>query len=338
MLTDIRFTKPALQWRTGWMRGPRRDIAMALLWVPFAVGAFALGGDEANAERLVSATLLFSFAHQPLTLWLVYGDRAQRSSHAALVVLAPAVLAVAVVVGSMARVELVALVAGLWNVGHTLRQRYGICRLYGRMSGIDCGADNRLLWSWLAAATVFAFTRHDLVATARSAGIGPRNRAAIEVVGAAGAMLSVLLPVVIAVAAITTVRWVSREIGRPVQSGARLTYLLSTAALLLVLAIDPLVGFVGYVGAHAAEYFLVVHWRVGRAARRGDDGDAVGSLARRVGGGGTLVLYGVAVLALLATLRAAQPHGLVPVAVLTLGGLHLLFDGVIWHAPRPIPT
>ena len=113
-------------------------------------------------RTLVSLTLLFSFAHQPLTLWLVYGDAAQRRSHASAVVWAPVVLVLAIAVGTSVRPEVVALVAGVWNVAHTLRQRYGLCKLYGRLSGVDCGADNRLLWSWLTLAVIVAFARTDV--------------------------------------------------------------------------------------------------------------------------------------------------------------------------------
>ena len=113
-------------------------------------------------------------------------------------------------------------------------------------------------------------------------------------------------------------------------------YLASTAALLVTLAVDPVVGFVGYVGAHAAEYFLIVRWRVGRAAERSMPGDAVGALARRVGGGGTLGLYAAVIAGFLVVISVLQPSAVTPVIVLTLGALHLFFDGVIWHAPRPV--
>ena len=153
---------------------------MALLWVPFAVAAHAISDDPDRLRTLVSLTLLLSFAHQPLTLWLVYGDAAQRRSHASSVVWAPVVLVLAIAVGTSVRPEAVALVAGLWNVAHTLRQRYGLCKLYGRLSGVDCGADNRLLWSWLTLAVVVAFARTDVSATARAVGIGRRNTTAFD--------------------------------------------------------------------------------------------------------------------------------------------------------------
>ena len=117
-------------------------------------------------------------------------------------------------------------------------------------------------------------------------------------------------------------------------SSPRLFYLASTAALLVVLAVDPVVGFVGYVGAHAAEYLLVVRWRVDRAAQQPLAGDRVGALARRVGAGGTLALYAVAVAALIVVIRLLGQSALVTSVVLTLGALHLFFDGVIWRSPR----
>jgi hypothetical protein len=311
------------------------DLALALLWVPFALAALVVRDDPAHLRWLVSATLIFSFAHQPLTLWLVYADAGQRRAHASLVIWAPLVLASAIVVGTSVQPALIALAAGLWNVGHTLRQRYGLCKLYGRLSGIDCGTDNRLLWSWLVSAVLIAFARTDLSATAHAVGLGRRNSEVIDVIASVRVVVMVLLPVALFAATVITVRWVARELQRPTHSTTRLVYLGSTAGLLSLLAIDPVLGFVGYVGAHAAEYFLVVRWRVDRAAARETPGDHVGELARRVGGVGTLALYAIAVVGLLIVLRTVEAGPVVPVVVLTLGGLHLLFDGFIWRSPRP---
>src|SRR5262249_7426600 len=121
-----------------WLQGPAHDVAMAFIWLPFGAAALACGGDPRPLRWLVSGTLLLSLAHQPLTLWLVYGDAGQRRAHLPLFTWAPAAAAVAVVVGLSVSPVLVAVVAGLWNLVHTLRQRYGIARLYGRMSAIDC--------------------------------------------------------------------------------------------------------------------------------------------------------------------------------------------------------
>jgi hypothetical protein len=322
------------RWRTDWLHGPRHDLALALLWVPFALAGWAVADDSEALRWLVGATLLFSFAHQPLTLWLVYADPAQRGVHRSLVTWTPLVLVAAIAVGISIRPELVALMAGFWNVAHTLRQRYGLCKLYGRMGGIDCGADNRLLWSWLAAAASIAFARTDLGATARAVGLGRRNTQAIDVVGSAQDVIVVLLPFLLAGTAVITGRWAVHELARPTHSASRLIYLASTASLFVVLAIDPVAGFIGYVGAHAAEYLLVVRWRVDRTRAKPVSG-GVAWMARRVGGGGTLALYAVVVTTLLVAMHLVRLGAVLPVIVLTLGGLHLVYDGVIWKSPRP---
>ena len=172
-------------WHAGWLRGPSHDIAMALLWLPFAVVAYAVADEPERLRWLVSATLVFSFAHQPLTLWLVYGDASQRRAHGGVFAWAPAVVLIAVGMGMSLRPDVVALVAGIWNVAHTLRQRYGVSRLYGRLAGIDCAGDNRLLWSWLAVAVVVALAGTDLGRAARDAGLGGRNTAAMDVLASA---------------------------------------------------------------------------------------------------------------------------------------------------------
>jgi hypothetical protein len=65
----------------------------------------------------------------------VYGDAGQRRAHLTVFAWAPPIAVITIALGSSLWPELVALVAGVWNVGHTIRQRYGVSRLYGRMSG-----------------------------------------------------------------------------------------------------------------------------------------------------------------------------------------------------------
>src|SRR5918994_5239547 len=170
---------------------------VAFVWVPFALAAQAVADDPERLRWLVSATLVFSFAHQPLTLWLVYGDAEQRRSHASLFTWAPLVAVAVVGIGSSVRPELLVLVAGAWNVAHTLRQRYGLSRLYGRRSGIDCSADNRMLWSWLSVAVLVALARTDLGELARDVGLGARTTSAVDTLAAAHTLGAVLVPVAV---------------------------------------------------------------------------------------------------------------------------------------------
>ena len=261
--------------------------------------------------------------------------RGSAGAHRTFFVWAPVVAIAAATIGSSLQPEVVALVAGIWNVVHSLRQRYGISRLYGRMRDIDCASDNRLLWSWLLLAIAVALVSSDLGVAAREVGLGSRNRTAVEALAATRPIALVVLPIAALIAYGLTARAVRAEWQRPTRSPARLAYLASTAMLLVLLAVSPVTGFVAFVGAHAAEYVLMVRWRIGQAAQRADEGDRVGALARRVGKDGTIALYAAAVAALIVAMRATDGTQLTVVGILTLGTLHFLYDGVIWRSPRP---
>lgn len=131
--------------------------------MPFSVAILTTDHDSARVAWLVAATLAVSFAHQPLTAAMVYADPVQRAQHRRLFTWSPLVLAAVVVIGLQLSVTLVALVAGVWNAAHTLRQRYGAARIYGRLVGqTDGSAEHRMLWSWLALAAVVAVAHHDI--------------------------------------------------------------------------------------------------------------------------------------------------------------------------------
>ena len=99
---------------------------------------------------------LISFAHQPLTMGLVYGDPSQRDAHRRFYLIAPLVGHVLILIGLNVSLTLVGLMAGLWNAEHTLMQRYGVLRIYGRKAGDDHGRfEKPMLVTWLVAALLF---------------------------------------------------------------------------------------------------------------------------------------------------------------------------------------
>ncbi|HSP28767.1 MAG TPA: hypothetical protein VLN74_09480, partial [Ilumatobacteraceae bacterium] len=127
------------------------DTALALCWIPFAAAGWVLRGDPNGTAWLVSATLLISFAHQPLTLALVYGDKRNFALRRRTFTWSPLLFAGAVLATQHISLTALAVVAGLWNAEHTLMQSYGIMRIHGRNAGEqDARFDKALLFSWLA--------------------------------------------------------------------------------------------------------------------------------------------------------------------------------------------
>jgi hypothetical protein len=325
--------------RAGWVHGPRADVALAFAWVPFALAAHVLEQRPGRGlSVLVGATLVLSFTHQAPTLALVYGDPDQFRLHRRLFLISPFVFAAAALVFLQISPIVVALVAGLWNAEHTLMQRYGVTRIYGRKAGDDHGPLERvMLLSWLALALVWAATDLRVPAMLARVDLGSTNQQGIEILQRlrpAGLLL--LFPAFTTAGALLLV-WIAAERARgPAANPAKHVYVGATALLFVAVLVDPVAGFTGYVGAHALEYFAVVNQALGRRYGRGSTGG--GPLGRAVRGHGGRVrvwaVYTAGVAALLLALAWASVL-VGSVVYLTIGGLHVLWDGYIWKLRRP---
>lgn len=325
--------------RVLWLRGPVADWSLALAWVPFAVAASVVADHPTTLRALAAATLTLSFAHQPLTLALVYGDRSQFASRARLFTLAPLVLLALVAVGQQVSLSLLAAVAGLWNAGHTLMQRYGVLRIYGRKTGDTDGRIERaLLWSWLMLALAWGAADPATPRRLDQIGLGGTNRRGVEILSDLAPVARVIVPVAVVVALALLIVWASGQHRFADANRAAWPYLGSTAALFVVLLINPIAGFIGYVGAHAVEYFALVGLHLGDRYPdpRTDRGALVGRAVRaRSGPLGFLAGYAAAVALLIAVLEWQDGTRLSVLVVFTLGGMHLLYDSFIWKLRRP---
>ncbi len=321
------------------LRAPRglADTALALCWIPFAAAGWVLRGDPSGTAWLVSATLLISFAHQPLTLALVYGDRRNFALRRRTFTWSPVVLAAAVLAAQHISLTALAVVAGLWNAEHTLMQRYGIMRIHGRKAGQhDARFDKPLLLSWLALAFVWIAADGRTPSHIAQTGLRGKNRRGLDLLTDLQPIARILLPLAVIAAVVLTVRWLRDETRRGgAHSRAKRIYTASTAVLFLTILVNPVAGFVGYVGAHAIEYFIIVHRSVGPKYASADaDGRApVGYAIRRLGRTGFFAAYIATVFGALAVLERYGSPTSYTVVILTLGGMHVFYDGFIWKRP-----
>lgn len=324
--------------RARWIHGPTTDVVIALGWVPFAVGALALKGHPDAVAALMSATLLFSFTHQPLTLALVYGDADQFALRRRLFTWSPLVFAAAVLVALNVSFVALAIVGGVWNAVHTLFQRYGLVRIYGRKVGEDDGRLERgLLISWLVLAATVAAANSATPDRVVEAGLGGHNRRALEILVEYRPGAQLLLPVIGAVTFALTAWWVRREVAAgPAANPAKHLYVVSTAALFVLMLVEPIAGLIAYVGSHAFEYFVVVYANLGRRYQaHPDDPALVGRAVRsRLGRPGFLVGYLGAVLAIVTVLGWLDQPKVYALVFFVLGGLHVFYDGFIWKLRR----
>jgi hypothetical protein len=329
--------------RARWIHNPVADLGLALCWVPFAVAAHYAQADRSTIALVLSATFLLSFAHQPLTLPIVYGDPEERAARRRTYTWMPVVFVAAAVVGLAVSVPLVAVVAGLWNAEHTLMQRFGITRIYGRKAGENTPADGRvdrlMLVSWLVLAASVAAASAGTERRILGLPLGEVNRQGLEILTSLRDVAVWLVPVAVLAAVLCTLQWVAREASNyraGAANPAKWVYAGATAVLIGVMLIDPVAGFVGYVGAHAVEYFVIVHRSLASRWTGDGSGGAIGALVRRPGGRNRFLAgYVVAIVAFTGGLLWLGNHRLYMVAIISLGGLHILYDGFIWKLRKP---
>ncbi len=316
------------------------DLVLAFGWVPFASIGWLLRNDVDGVARFVSLTLLISFLHQPLTLALVYGDGRNFALRRRVFTWAPLVLLGAIAAAQHVSLTLLAIVAGLWNIEHTLMQRYGIIRIHGRKAGEEDGRlEKVVLFSWLALTLVWIAADGRTLSHLERAGISGKNRRGVMVLTDLRTVAIWILPIVAVVAIVVTGRWVLAESRRTLGgSVAKRVYMASTAALFVTIVADPVAGLLGFVGAHAVEYFVIVHRSVHSkyVSAEVDGGAPVGHAFRRLGTIGFFVVYLAGIVGGLAIVDRVTSPAQYTATILTVGGMHVLYDGFIWKRPSSI--
>jgi hypothetical protein len=317
-----------------WVHGPIADVALGFCWLPIALIVHAAEPHRAALQSIMGVIFLISFAHQPLTLGLVYGDPAQRDAHRTLYRWAPWIAFGLIVVGLNVSLTLVALMAGLWNAEHTLMQRYGVMRIYGRKAGDDHGRiEKPMLIIWLVAGIAYIGGYVDLQNLARKLGVGGTNTRSLDLLDRLSSVAQVVFWVAALCGMVMAVRWFKAERGLGVMASTpKHWYALGTAGLIVAVMVDPIAGVAGYVAAHAIEYFAVVH----SSLRKRNDQSPVASVTRtRARRAATYVGYFVAIGAVVYFTKSRFDARLYAFAVLYFGALHILYDGFVWKLRRP---
>jgi hypothetical protein len=354
---------------SGWLRGPIWDSAcLAFCWVPFYlwfVFGLRLGAEggqvTAFGERYdalafaVTVVLALTFVHRHYTFVLVYGDPTAFSQRARAYVIAPlvvlGVLLATRVWGDFAIVEtrtlrvtgwdLVLVTSGVWNVWHTVQQRYGILRIYAGKAGgglearSEANRDRLFVWSMIVLVAVL------LLAFRTSTFEGhPNARQALLALRplTSAPWFAVLALVLLAFVLVVVARWVDgeRRIAISMRERVpRLVFLGSTLALFAVFVVHgPIVGYLTFGTAHAVEYVVFVHHFGERKFRARPNNRSVAALLLTR----PLVVAPLLISGLGLAYLAAQPVATTDTYLTYYVGtsmLHFLYDGWIWKVRRP---
>ncbi len=319
---------------TLWVHGRVADIALGWCWLPVALIIHSAEPHLTAVQSIMGVIFVISFAHQPLTLALVYGDPAQRHAHRALYRWAPCVAFVVILVGLNVSLSLVALMAGLWNAEHTLMQRYGVMRIYGRKAGDDQGRiEKPMLIVWLIAGLTYIGGYVDPQRLVEKLGVIETNARGIDLLGGLSSAARLLFWVAALAGLVLAARWwqAERRLGAAA-SRPKHWYALGTAGLIIAIMVDPIAGVAGYVAAHAIEYFAVVNTSLCKRNDASPVATATRTPARRAV---AYTAYFAAIGALVYFAWSPLNGKLYAFAILFFGALHILYDGFVWKLRRP---
>jgi hypothetical protein len=317
-----------------WLHGPIADTLLGWCFLPVAVVVHLAQPNLTLVHSIMAVIFVVSFAHQPLTLGLVYGDPVQRAAHRRLYRWAPVVAVAAITAGLFLSLTLVAVVAALWNAEHTLMQRYGLLRIYGRKAGDDHGRiEKPMLIVWLATALAYIAGFVDLQRLVLRLGVDETNARGVAVLDGYQTPARVAFWLLLLVGTVLAVRWWRAERAFGVAaSRPKHLYAAATLGLVVAVMVDPIAGVAGYVAAHAIEYFAVVH----RSLRTRSDAAPIARVARSSVRRAVLYVayFGAVALFVKSTFNLAGGQ-VYAFAILFFGALHILYDGFVWKLRRP---
>lgn len=316
-----------------WMHGPVLDTLLGWCFLPIAVVVHFFEPHLTQVQALVGVIFLISFSHQPLTLALVYGDPLQRAAHRRMYMWTPLVVVALITIGINVSLGLVAVMAGLWNAEHTLMQRYGVQRIYGRKVGDDNGRYEKVMFiTWLVTAILYIGAFVDIDELVLKMGLDRTNARGLHFLDHVHSLAAGLFWVGAAISVALGVRWWRHERPWFGRSPAKHMYTAGTLAMVVAVMVDPIAGVAGYVAAHAIEYFAVVHSSL---RTRRDDAPVARATStpwRRVG---IYALYFGFIAAIVVVAGSIADGAAYAYAILFFGALHIFYDGFVWKLRRP---
>jgi hypothetical protein len=335
---------PRTRARYAWIYGARADLLISLCWIPLFLAAHVLtarhgASNDHLLNMMVNGAFLTSLLHQPLTLALVYGDRTQFALRRRLFTWSPLIGIALVATAVFANLWIIVPIAALWNTIHTLQQRYGLSRIYGRKAGFGSARlDRGVLYAWMAVALLIVGSAPATLHGLSRVMLDDRNAMAITTLTrvrpyAVGFLVPGLLIAVIVTAAL--IRQEARHLADA--NRAKWIYQVSSVLVILVIAYDPIAGFIAYVGGHAIEYFVIVFKTMEKRYEAADRGSSfLGRVARARGPRVAFLLVFLGVfLFIMNGLASWFSNDTYLIAFYSVGMLHFWYDSFIWKLRKP---
>ncbi|HEY2989056.1 MAG TPA: hypothetical protein VGL11_15095 [Candidatus Binatia bacterium] len=340
-----------------WLRSAAYDLCFfAFAWVPFLLAVifglewrdgFGIDLNGDNFRQIVLFLFALNFAHRNYTYLVAYGDAGVFRTRKLLFTLCPLAVFTTIFMAysfpDPRYIELLVIVLTLWNVWHTIMQRYGLLRGYARRikDGFEqrrqASLDLALLWGMV----LFTMSLGTFLHLSEIQGY-ELTQSTVDAVAPIFDLYSMPLIVTSGLLLIALGGWWSRaELQHAIpfkQRLPRLLFLLSTVSLLALCLLNPVLGILAFGFSHSVEYLAYVHTVQKRKVETRQYQGAVAGFFWNNMLLGAGILIGLQVLAYYYSDAVLENDVILGTLVMGTGAIHFFYDGIIWKKSKPINT
>jgi hypothetical protein len=336
----------AIHVQKSWIKNPATDLTFFdfgwfLILFPLVIFKEHLG-------IIILSVLIVNYIHRHYTFALVYGDKEEFQKRKQVYMFLPIIAALATVLSLYLDAFKVLLVAAiLWNMYHTITQKYGITRIYSRKAGYgEAWIEKGLIYSWfLYIIFALAVREKEVINQYQADRVGDYfqriselkigyNTVIFDYIGDYISYITLASYFFFGIAIAFTLLFAYQEFKNRHQiSKAKILFVISILMLYSIFFYSLIVGYMVFAFSHALEYIAFVNIFVNSKYKRKPDSRSVVALAsKKQWLYSSLFSLGIVAICLLGMKLNENAF-----AIYIVGSsfLHFIYDGLIWKVRRP---
>ncbi|MCI0454646.1 MAG: hypothetical protein L0Y68_06595 [Candidatus Dadabacteria bacterium] len=319
----------ATQVQKSWIKNPAADLSFfdfgwILVLLPLVIF-------KDHLSIIILSVLIVSYIHRHYTFALVYGDKEEFQKRKQIYIFLPIIAALATILSLYFDAFKVLLVAAvLWNMYHTITQKYGIARIYSRKAGYgEAWIDKGLIYSWFAFLFFALVEREKDVISQYQAG-----SALLNYIGDNLSYFTLASHFFLAIAIVFTLLFAYQEFKNRHQINIpKILFVISILLLYSIFFYSLIVGYIVFAFSHALEYIAFVNIFVNSKYKRKPDSTSVVALAsRKQWIYSSLFSLGIVAICLVGIKLNENAF---EIYIVGSSFLHFIYDGLIWKVRRP---
>jgi hypothetical protein len=319
----------AIQVQKSWIKNPGTDLTFfdfgwILVLIPLVLF-------KQHLSIIIISVLIVSYIHRHYTFALVYGDKEEFQKRKQIYIFLPIIAVLATILSLYLDAFKVLLVAAvLWNMYHTITQKYGITRIYSRKAGYgEAWIDKGLIYSWFLFLFFALVEREKEVISQYQSG-----SALLNYIGDNLSYFTLASYFFFGIAIAFTLLFAYQEFKNRHQINTpKIFFVISILLLYSIFFYSLIVGYIVFAFSHALEYIAFVNIFVNSKYKRKPESKSLVALAsKKQWLYSSLFSLGIVAICLLGIKLNENAF---EIYIVGSSFLHFIYDGLIWKVRRP---